>query len=62
MEDPVVVAEFLDVLTEKLRPKAEDDFKSMFKMKLQENPVAPVSNVFVVFEPELKNLINIIMF
>ncbi|XP_046674423.1 LOW QUALITY PROTEIN: mitochondrial intermediate peptidase-like [Homalodisca vitripennis] len=40
VEEPEVVAEFLDTLTEQLRPRAEEDFKNMRKMKQQTDPHA----------------------
>uniref|UniRef100_A0A1B6C972 Peptidase M3A/M3B catalytic domain-containing protein n=2 Tax=Clastoptera arizonana TaxID=38151 RepID=A0A1B6C972_9HEMI len=40
MEDPAVVAEFLEKLSAKIQPKADEDFKNMLKMKQQENPNA----------------------
>lgn len=40
VEEPGVVSEFLNTLSEKLRPKAEADFKQMAYMKTMENPQA----------------------
>lgn len=40
VERPDVVKEFLEILTGGLRPRAEEDFKQMAKMKRQENQVS----------------------
>uniref|UniRef100_A0A1B0DMG1 Peptidase M3A/M3B catalytic domain-containing protein n=1 Tax=Phlebotomus papatasi TaxID=29031 RepID=A0A1B0DMG1_PHLPP len=39
VERPDVVKEFLEILTDGLRPRAEEDFKQMAQMKRQENQV-----------------------
>lgn len=42
VEEPEVVMQFLDTLTQQLRPRAEEDFDNMRKMKQQLDPTAGV--------------------